>query len=258
MVSEPSLQPLQHLHLLIARPNVFGQPNHIRQDTYLIRTIDKLHIPTEFVSKRTFTGTPLPLTTNILLLHRILHIPIPAPFPSPRKRLPTRVRRPPKHGVLPQRVIKHQRNGQHQRARQQHNSRKAPPHLHNRTLGTGQDRRRAAGRMHSVGHAHRDTGSGAGDGSGDPVEMQEKGGRMLESLGNADADEGRDGVAEDVVARLRERGLDRVVIQHRARAQTCHDRWRSPGGNGWGVIEDCADGADAGDGGEEGENPLDQ
>jgi len=166
------------------------------------------------------------------------------------------LRCPPVHRILPNNIVEQASHSRHEHARQQHQRNEPPPQPNNLRLRARQHRRRAARRVNGIRPAHYQTRARTRHSARDPTVVREEPRIELEELADADSHNRRERVAQDGVARLRERGPDRVIIQHGARAQTGdHDRGLEVRDAGR-VVEQAAHEAEAAERGDEHGHPL--
>lgn len=82
--------------------------------------------------------------------------------------------------------------------------------------------------MDGIGGAHEGRRDAHGQGAPHPADLLEVG-IQVEELGDADADGGRKELTEYHVARLRQRGLNGVVLEDCRGAHAANDDGRAPG-----------------------------
>jgi len=113
--------------------------------------------------------------------------------------------------------------------------------------------------MHSLGDAHERAGDGDGQRARQPAQLLEaRGGQQGKELRDADADDGGEEVAEDQVARLRERRLNGVVLENCGGTERGNYERRRMAAKGWEGAEDIFDDGNADEGAEEGEEVVEE
>lgn len=127
-----------------------------------------------------------------------------------------RLRGPPVDGVATLNVVDEEGDTHHEGAAEDHDGDEEPPQAEKAVVDDGEQGGGAGGRMNRLGERHEGGGGGTGECSADVLDTVEVVAEEKQ-LGDSDANDGRQHLAEERIARLRERRFYRVEFEDSGR-----------------------------------------